>query len=149
MTETWVTLNGNVGNVTSRELAGGGRYVQLRVASTPRRLVEGQWVDGVTAWHTVKMWRGLAEHVARAVSVGDPVLVHGRLVAEEWTRGDGTTATENVVLATALGLDLARGGARQRPPVLPGEGQVERAGEPGSAEPVDPGTEEASGDHAA
>lgn len=140
MSETWVTLSGNVGNVTVRDLPGGGRYVQLRVACTPRRLVEGQWVDGVTAWHTVKAWRQLAEHVAAAVTVGDPVLVHGRLVAEEWTRSDGTQASENVLVATAVGLDLARGGARHRPsapplpPPEPGEVPPTPAGEaPGPA----------------
>lgn len=121
MSDTWVTITGNVGSLNARDLPTGGHFVQLRVASTPRRLVEGQWVDGVTAWHTVKAWRGLAEQVAAAVSVGDPVLVHGRLVAEEWTRGDGTQASENVVVAAAIGLDLSRGGARQRPPVQPTE----------------------------
>lgn len=108
MNETWVTINGWVGSVVVKDLATGGRLVTLRVASTPRRLVEGAWVDGTTAWHTVKAWRNLADQVATGVSTGDPVMVHGRVVAEEWQRSDGTTGCENVVVAAAIGLDLAR-----------------------------------------
>lgn len=108
MNETWVTITGWVGSVVAKDLAAGGRLVTLRVATTPRRLVEGAWVDGTTAWHTVKAWRHLADQVADGVSTGDPVVVHGRVVAEEWQRSDGTVGCENVVVAAAVGLDLAR-----------------------------------------
>lgn len=108
MNETWVTLTGRVGSVQVKDLTAGGRLVTLRVATTPRRLVEGEWRDGATVWLTVKAWRTLAEHVAGTVRTGDAVLVHGRLVAEEWTGQDGTLRSANLVVATSLGLDLAR-----------------------------------------
>lgn len=113
MNETWLTLTGNVGSVVVKDLTNGGQVATLRVATTPRRFANGEWSDAPTAWHTVKAWRALATQVAAQVHTGDPVVVLGRLVAEEWTRTDGTVASSNVVVASSLGLDLARGGARQ------------------------------------
>lgn len=134
MNETWVTVTGWVGSVHCRDLASGGQVVTMRVASTPRRFQDGEWIDGTTAWHTVKVWRQLADNVAASVSKGDPVLVHGRLVAEEWTRQDGTTGVENVVVAAQVGHDLGRGRATFQRVVAPASESQEGSAQP----PVEP-----------
>jgi single-strand DNA-binding protein len=110
MNDTQITFCGWVGSeVTLTELPQGGPVASFRVGSTPRRLRRGQWEDGPTAWYTVKAWRGLAEHVAASVRCGDPVVIHGKLVADVWTREDGSVSTKYVVVATSVGHDLNRG----------------------------------------
>lgn len=110
MNDTFVTFTGWMGtDVTLREVAGGHQVASFRVGSTPRRLRDGQWVNGPTTWHQVKAWRRLALHAAESLRSGDPVVVHGRLVADTWTKEDGSTATQLVVVATSVGHDLAHG----------------------------------------
>lgn len=108
--DTQVTFSGWLGSdVTLREVAGGQHVATFRVATTPRRYRDGQWVDGATTWHTVKAWNRLARHVAESLRSREPVLVHGKLVAESWTRPDGTAMTSYVVVASSVGHDLTHG----------------------------------------
>jgi single-strand DNA-binding protein len=110
MNDTLITFCGWVGSeVTLSDVGNGAQVASFRVGSTPRRYRNGQWEDGPTAWYTVKAWRGLALHVHESVRQGDPVLVQGRLVSDVWERGDGTTSTRYVVVASSVGHDLNRG----------------------------------------
>lgn len=112
MDETELTVRGWVGgDVELRRTSTGDAYASFRVACTPRRWRDGAWHDGSTVWHTVKVWRALAENTAACVRSGDPVVVHGRLVADPWRRPDGTTSVRHVLVAQAVGHDLARGRA--------------------------------------
>jgi len=109
MNETQITLTGWLGtDVTLRQVGEGQHVASFRVASTPSRLRDGQWVKGTTSWHTVKAWNRLALHVAGSLHSGDPVLVHGRLVADVWER-EGTSTTSWEVIANAVGHDLSHG----------------------------------------
>ena len=83
----------------------------FRVASTARRLDRetGRWVDGNSLRVRVNCWRKLAEGVASSVTVGDPVVVAGRLYTRDWTDGEGNTRTTYEMEAVAVGHDLARG----------------------------------------
>lgn len=113
MNDTQITFSGWVGSdVTLTEVTPDRPVASFRVGSTPRRFRAGQWEDGPTAWHTVKAWGVLARHLHACVSSGDPVLVQGRLVADVWQRGDGTTSTRLIVVATTVGHDLSRGTSR-------------------------------------
>lgn len=113
MNDTYVTFTGWLGtDVTLREVAGGQQVASFRVGSTARRLRDGQWADGPTTWYQVKAWRRLATHVAQSLRSGDPVVVHGRLVADVWTKEDGSTASQLLVVATAVGHDLSHGTSR-------------------------------------
>lgn len=113
MNDTYITFQGWVGSdVSSHQVAEDVRVTSFRVGSTPRRLREGEWEDGATAWYTVKAWRTLGDHVATSVRKGDPVVVHGRLVIEEWQGEEGRTMTRQVVHALTVGHDLARGETR-------------------------------------
>jgi len=112
MNETRITITGWVGTTPERrEVAGGAVVTSFRVAHQSRRLKDGEWSDGPVTWYQVKAWRRLAEHVATSISQGDPVVVHGRLVADVWTREDGTTVSQYVLVASSVGHDLTHGTA--------------------------------------
>ncbi|MFD7745510.1 single-stranded DNA-binding protein [Streptomyces sp. NPDC059698] len=110
MNETLVTLVGNAATaVEFRETATGG-MARFRFAVTPRRWDREKqlWADGRTSFYTVWSWRALAAHLAASVSVGEPLLVHGRLkVREEEQAGQRRTFVD--VEAIAVGHDLSRG----------------------------------------
>lgn len=109
MYDTQITLTGWVGGeVTLRELAEGRQVASFRVACTPTRYRDGEWIKGTTSWHTVKVWNRLARHVASSLHSGDPVVVHGRLVADVWER-EGKPQTSFEVVASAVGHDLSHG----------------------------------------
>ncbi|MDQ0984490.1 single-stranded DNA-binding protein [Streptomyces sp. V2I9] len=110
MNETLVTLVGNAATaVEFRETATGG-MARFRFAVTPRRWDRGKqlWADGRTSFYTVWSWRTLAANLAGSVSVGEPLVVHGRLkVREEEQAGQRRTFVD--VEAVAVGHDLSRG----------------------------------------
>ncbi|MEU9010952.1 single-stranded DNA-binding protein [Streptomyces sp. NPDC048479] len=110
MNDTMVTVVGNVAtNVEYRESASGG-VARFRIAVTPRRWERqsGSWTDGHTSFYTVFAWRTLAANLAGSVSVGEPLLVHGRLKVREEER-DGKRRTFVDIEAVAVGHDLTRG----------------------------------------
>jgi single-strand DNA-binding protein len=88
--------------------------VNFRVASTSRRFDRetGRWVDGNSLRVRVNCWRKLAEGVAASITVGDPVVVVGRLYTRDWTDAENHPRTSYEMEAIAVGPDLARGKAR-------------------------------------
>ncbi|MFJ6460008.1 single-stranded DNA-binding protein [Streptomyces sp. NPDC091387] len=136
MNETLVTLVGNAATgVEFRETASGG-MARFRFAVTPRRWDREKqlWADGHTSFYTVWAWRTLASNLTGSVSVGEPLVVHGRLKVREEER-EGQRRTFVDIEATAVGHDLTRGTSAFRR-VLRGEpGLVSRMGGPGAAEP--------------
>ena len=111
MNDTQITLTGWIGGpVTLRDLGDGRQVASFRVACTPSRFRDGEWVKGATSWHTVKAWNRLARHVSQSLTSGDPVVVHGRLVADVWER-EGRPQTSFEVVASAVGHDLTHGTA--------------------------------------
>lgn len=115
MNETLVTLVGNAATaVEFRETATGG-MARFRFAVTPRRWDREKqlWADGRTSFYTVWSWRTLATNLAGSVSVGEPLVVHGRLkVREEEQAGQRRTYVD--VEAVTVGHDLSRGTAAFR-----------------------------------
>lgn len=110
MNDSMITFSGWVGSkVDVVEVGEGVAVATFRVGSTPRRFRDGRWENGETLWYSVKTWRSLATHAAASLRVGDPVVVTGRLVAETWTKDDGTVQTRHVVVAVTIGHDLNRG----------------------------------------
>ncbi|MGW0733618.1 single-stranded DNA-binding protein [Streptomyces sp. NPDC002851] len=111
MNETMVTVVGNVATKpVFRESPSGAMSTRFRLAVTARRFdrASGTWKDGHTNFFTVWAWRALAENLASAVSVGEPLIVQGRLKvrdeshgAQHWTSAD--------IEALAVGHDMARG----------------------------------------
>ncbi|WEH41776.1 single-stranded DNA-binding protein [Streptomyces sp. AM 2-1-1] len=135
MNETLVTLVGNAATaVDFRETTSGG-MARFRLAVTPRRWDREKqlWADGHTSFYTVWAWRALASNLAASVSVGEPLLVHGRLKVREEER-DGARRTFVDVEAVAVGHDLSRGSAafrravRREPPLGAGTGAGDAEG---------------------
>ncbi|MFJ7065567.1 single-stranded DNA-binding protein [Streptomyces sp. NPDC101115] len=115
MNETTVTLVGNVAtNVEYRETVAGG-VARFRFAVTARRWDRERavWTDGSTSFYTVSAWRSLGANLAASVSVGEPLVVHGRLKVRE-EELDGRRKTFVDVHAVAVGHDLTRGTAAFR-----------------------------------
>ncbi|MFF9481123.1 single-stranded DNA-binding protein [Streptomyces sp. NPDC014733] len=120
MNDTMVTLVGNAATaVEHRTTPTGVPVVRFRLAATPRRWdrARERWTDGDTSFFTVKAWRALADHVAASVTVGEPLLVQGRLRVREGEQsvdrgGQRWLAAE--VEAVAIGHDLTRGTAAFR-----------------------------------
>ena len=111
MNETQITFAGRLGSeVTLREVTGGHHVATFRVATNPSRFRDGAWVKGPATWHTVKAWNRLALNLAESLTVGDPVLVHGRLVVDVWER-EGKSVTSLQVVASSVGHDLTMGTA--------------------------------------
>ncbi|WP_426363911.1 single-stranded DNA-binding protein [Streptomyces sp. E-08] len=115
MNDTTVTLVGNVATaVEYRDTAAGG-VARFRFAVTARRWdrESGLWSDGNTSFYTVSAWRSLGANLAASVSVGEPLVVQGRLRVREEER-DGQRRTFVDVAALAVGHDLSRGTAAFR-----------------------------------
>lgn len=107
--EAYVHITGYAGtDVELRSNAGGG-VASFRVASTPRYRRGGEWVDGNTTWLTVTCWRSLAEHAAKSIRKGDPVMVIGKLRTNVFKGEDGVVVERLIVEAASLGHDLTRG----------------------------------------
>lgn len=137
MNDTQITLAGWIGGeVTLRELTDGRAVVTFRMACTPTRYRDGEWVKGTTTWHTVKAWNRLGRHVASSLASGDPVVVHGRLVADVWER-DGKPQASFEVVATAVGHDLSHGTTVLTRPSAPAEPTSPSVSTPVAAPVVD------------
>jgi single-strand DNA-binding protein len=108
-----------VGNVLTapewrRTASTNALVANFRVASTARRMDKetGRWVDGNHFRVRVNCWRRLAEGVASSVTVGDPVVVAGRLYTRDWTDSEGNLRTAYEMEAVSVGHDLSRGRGR-------------------------------------
>jgi single-strand DNA-binding protein len=116
MFDTNIVVIGNVLTAPEwRRTASSNTLVaNFRVASTARRLDRetGRWVDGNHLRVRVNCWRRLAEGVASSVTVGDPVIVTGRLYTRDWTDNEGTLRTTYEMEAVSVGHDLSRGRAK-------------------------------------
>jgi single-strand DNA-binding protein len=110
MNETIICAVGNVATQpVYRELTT-GPSVRFRLAVTSRYLDRGknEWTDGHTNFFTVWANRQLATNVAASLSVGEPVIVQGRLKVRTDVR-EGQSWTSADIDALAIGHDLARG----------------------------------------
>lgn len=104
-----ITVTGNVGTAVEFHAGEGWAVARFRMASTPRFVRDGQWVDGNTTWLSVRCSQRLAEHAHRSLTKGDPVVVWGRLRTQSWTDSEGQQQDRIVIEATAIGHDLAMG----------------------------------------
>lgn len=89
----------------------GTLVTNFRVASNSRRFDRdsNRWVDGDSLRVRVNCWRKLAENVSASLTVGDPVMVIGRLYTRDWTDSENNPRISYELDATAVGHDLARG----------------------------------------
>ncbi|WP_089105329.1 single-stranded DNA-binding protein [Streptomyces hyaluromycini] len=126
MNETLVCAVGNVATQpVYRELAA-GPSARFRLAVTSRYWdrEKNTWTDGHTNFFTVWANRQLATNAATSLTVGDPVVVQGRLKVRTETREGQQWASADID-AVVIGHDLARGTAAFR-----------RTGKPDTATPA-------------
>jgi single-strand DNA-binding protein len=113
--DTNIVIIGNVLTAPEwRRTSNNALVTNFRVASTARRFDRdsGRWVDGNHLRLRVSCWRRLAEGVGASITVGDPVVVTGRLYTRDWTDGEGNLRTSYELEAVAVGHDLTRGKAK-------------------------------------
>ena len=110
MNQTMLTVQGWIGTVPMLREVAGVPVLTFRLGCTPRHFNRstGTWVDSETQWYAVSAWRRLASNAEPSLRQGDPVVVHGRLVADVWER-DGKPQTSFEVVASAVGHDLSQG----------------------------------------
>ena len=82
-----VILVGNVGGDPEvRTTESGVKVARIRLA-TSERYTDKQSGERkeLTEWHTITLWRGLADIVDRYVHKGSQLYIEGRLRTREWT----------------------------------------------------------------
>lgn len=100
-----VILVGNVGmDPEVRSLETGVKVARIRLATT-ERIFNRQTNETTehTEWHTITLWRGLAEVVDKYVHKGSQLYVEGRLRSREWER-DGQKHYGTEIVADELKL---------------------------------------------
>lgn len=111
MNETMVCVVGNVATRPVYRETASGPAARFRVAVTSRYWdrEKGAWADGHTNFFTVWANRQLATNAAASLSVGEPVIVQGRLKVRTETREGQQGWMSADIDAVAIGHDLARG----------------------------------------
>lgn len=86
-----VILVGNVGaDPEIRTLETGTKVARVRIATTERIYNrQSQETKEHTEWHTVTLWRGLADVTDKYVRKGSQIYIEGSLRSNEWTDKDG------------------------------------------------------------
>lgn len=111
MNETTICAVGNVATRPVYRETASGPVARFRLAVTSRywNREKESWVDGHTNFFTVWAGRQLAGNTMASLSVGEPVLVRGRLKVRTETREGQQGRTSADIEAVAIGHDLARG----------------------------------------
>lgn len=101
-----VILIGNVGiDPEVRTLEGGAKVARVRLATTERIFDrQANETKEHTEWHTITLWRGLADVVDRYVRKGTQIYVEGRLRTREWMDKDNNKRYTTEILADTMNL---------------------------------------------
>ncbi|MEV0911265.1 single-stranded DNA-binding protein [Streptomyces hokutonensis] len=111
MNETMICAVGNVATPPVYRESAAGPSARFRLAVTSRYWdrEKNAWTDGHTNFFTVWANRQLATNVAASLTVGDPVVVQGRLKVRTEAREGQPNRSSADLDAVAIGHDLARG----------------------------------------
>ena len=100
-----VILIGNVGVDPDIRATENGKVARLRVATTERYRDRATNENREhTEWHTVMLWRGLADIADRFVHKGSQLYIEGRLRTREWTDQAGNKRVSTEILADTMNL---------------------------------------------
>ncbi|CAL9462322.1 Single-stranded DNA-binding protein 1 [Streptomyces sp. enrichment culture] len=132
MNETMVCAVGNVATQPVYRETASGPSARFRLAVTSRYWdrEKGAWTDGHTNFFTVWANRQLAANAAASLSVGEPVVVQGRLKVRTELREGQQGRVSADIDAVAIGHDLARGTS-----AFKRTGRPEQAATPDRSEP--------------
>lgn len=111
MNDTTICAVGNVATQPIYRDLATGPSARFRLAVTARYFdrEKSVWTDGHTSFFTVWANRQLATNAAASLSVGDPVVVQGRLKVRTEVREGQPNWSSADIDAIAIGHDLARG----------------------------------------
>ncbi len=101
-----VTLIGNVGvDPEVRTTESGVKVARVRLATT-ERIYNRQTNESTehTEWHTITLWRNLADVVDRFVRKGSQIYIEGRLRTREWTDKDNIKRYTTEIMADDMKL---------------------------------------------
>lgn len=101
-----VILIGNVGlDPEIRTLESGIKVARVRLATTERIYNrQTQEAREHTEWHTVTLWRNLADVADRFVRKGSQIYIEGRLRTNEWADQNGQKRYTTEIMADDLKL---------------------------------------------
>jgi single-strand DNA-binding protein len=117
-----VILVGNVGaDPEIRTLETGVKVARVRLATTERIFNrQSQETKEHTEWHTVTLWRGLADVADKYVRKGSQIYVEGPLRSNEWTDKEGVKRYTVEVVANDMKLLGRRAEGSSGSPGSPG-----------------------------
>lgn len=101
-----VILVGNVGmDPEVRTIESGAKVARVRLATT-ERLFDRQTNETKehTEWHTITLWRGLADVVDKYVHKGSQIYIEGRLRTREWMDKENNKRYSTEVMADVMNL---------------------------------------------
>lgn len=136
MNETQTTVRGTIITDPITRRVGTDQVFTFRVASNTRYLdrTSGEWKTGGTLYFSANCWGTLAQRTAGRLFKGDAVLLHGRLLTNEYEK-DGRIQRDLEMRVNAIGPDMSRMDVTAKrirfDPIEPGDG---RAGEPEGGE---------------
>jgi single-strand DNA-binding protein len=99
-----VILIGNLGaDPEIRSLESGVSVARLRIATSENYKDKNtnEWKE-LTEWHTVTMWRGLADRAENSLRKGMQVYIEGKLSTRKWTDQEGKERYSTEVVANYL-----------------------------------------------
>jgi single-strand DNA-binding protein len=86
-------------------------YTSFKLASTPRYLSkDGEWEDGKTEWINIAIFNDpFLENIVSSIKKGDPIIVTGKLVTDEYSGEDGILRRNLAIRPDAIGHNLRYG----------------------------------------
>lgn len=112
-----VILVGNVGaDPEVRALDGGAKVARIRLATTERIYnKEKNETKELTEWHSITLWRGLAEVVDKYIRKGAQIYIEGKLRTREYEK-NGVKCYATEIVAEELKMLGKREGVSQSAP---------------------------------
>ena len=109
MNETQTTVRGTIITDPVTRRVGTDQVFTFRVASNTRYLdrTSGEWKTGGTLYFSANCWGTLAQRASGRLFKGDAVLVHGRLLTNEYEK-DGRIQRDLEMRVNAIGPDMSR-----------------------------------------
>jgi single-strand DNA-binding protein len=112
-----VILVGNVGaDPEVRALDGGAKVARIRLATTERIYnKEKNETKELTEWHSITLWRGLADVVDKYIRKGAQIYIEGKLRTREYEK-NGVRCYATEIVAEELKMLGKREGVSQSAP---------------------------------
>lgn len=135
-----VILVGNVGGDPEvRTTESGVKVARIRLA-TSERYTDKQSGERkeLTEWHTITLWRGLADIVDRYVHKGSQLYIEGRLRTREWTDTNNIKRYTTEILADNMQLLGSRGDGQGAAPAAAPSAPAQSAYQQPAAQPAQP-----------